>query len=152
MNTTGTKLNSRKRAAKKRKRKTSKNEKIKKTAKKMPKSYKSNKKRDDLEVAIPEFGPITINKKEVIFYHIELKYRSKSWSVKKRFSDFILLNQYLLRVIDALPDLPPKSFFAIKKHEKLTVRKNKLEQYLKLLLERNEVYSFPYLMQFLEVN
>ncbi len=82
-------------------------------------------------------------------YTIKICTNLTSWHVKKRFSDFEKLNTELSDKISPLPKLPRKTFFNMSS-KTITERMITLEDYLNQLLSKQNLLSFPNIMQFIE--
>ena len=79
---------------------------------------------------------------QATFYHILVSCGKDSWSIRKRYSDFVNLRGNIIQDISKsnsnsdIPILPPKTFISIINDEtSLLQRKELLEQWLQTLLE-----------------
>eukprot|EP00930_Biecheleria_cincta_P027933 TRINITY_DN19516_c0_g1_i1.p1 TRINITY_DN19516_c0_g1~~TRINITY_DN19516_c0_g1_i1.p1 ORF type:complete len:211 (+),score=27.56 TRINITY_DN19516_c0_g1_i1:47-634(+) len=73
-------------------------------------------------------------------------------SVRKRFSEFVLLHEALKRRFGTLPmDLPQKTAIRHFNQDKLDDRKNALNAYLKELCRRSDFLALPEVQRFFEV-
>lgn len=93
-------------------------------------------------------------------YFIKVVFHGRVWAIRKRFSDFVILDRALRRQIQTsshnLPVLPPKEWFGIQSRKKNTAklvkRQRELQKYLHVLL--NDVISNDnsLVKEFLEVD
>lgn len=72
--------------------------------------------------------------------------------MKKRYKEFDELNKNLKKLYANLPPMPGKTLFAVKDPNELEKRKQGLDNYLKLLIARPDVYHSDSMKQFLELD
>jgi hypothetical protein len=109
------------------------------------------KSKKDITLTIGGHKTQLTGKSLVIFYQIMLSNNKHRWEVRKRYNEFRELHKQLKSVIGFLPSFPSKTLFKVKNEEQIQNRKMKLEVYLKLLLDRVDVFAYPYFIEFLEV-
>ena len=86
--------------------------------------------------------------KSYALYHIKFFTRYKTWSVKKRYSQFIeLRDKLLLKKIKNIPKLPPKLYFTTE--QKLTERQLGLEEFLNELFKNVNILRYPEIIDFI---
>lgn len=104
-----------------------------------------------VSVSIPDtrkFVPIFSNSKEITLYQILVKLNSKSILVERRFSEFVMLDQALVKLTESsmrstLPILPSKgSSFFLTDEQNIEVRRMALEKYLQDMLANEKVMVF----------
>ncbi|EAR93569.2 PX-SNARE domain protein (macronuclear) [Tetrahymena thermophila SB210] len=88
-----------------------------------------------------------------IIYIIEVEKRGQNkWTLKKRYKEFDELNKNLKKLYANLPPIPGKTLFAVKDPAELEKRKQGLDNYLKQLIARPDVYHSDSMKQFLELD
>ena len=102
--------------------------------------------------SIKEFKIEHINGKEKIFFVIDLSYNGTEWSIKRRYSDFEELMKNLRFHFFSLPALPGKSLFAVSKVKDIEERKQKLNEWIKLVMIRDEFFANDKFIQFFEAD
>jgi hypothetical protein len=109
-------------------------------------------KRNLIQVSLPGIHQDYVRGAQKVFYRIKVEYGGDDWEVQRRYNEFDQLNTVLKFHFSNLPTMPGKSFFAIKKPEDIEKRRSKLEIYLKLLVQREEVYANKKFAAFLELD
>lgn len=104
-----------------------------------------------IDLKIKDHSIESIGKKQVVFYHIFLETGDKKWEIRKRYNEILNLHKFLKKVIGHLPKFPSKTLFKVKARDKINNRLMKLESYLKLLLERQDIHAYPSIIYFFEV-
>lgn len=94
----------------------------------------------NLQLCIKEWKKSAMDQ-SVIIYVIEITKREEKWSVEKRYSEFDELNKTLKKTYANIPSMPGKSFFKISEPDQIEERRKGLEVYLKLLLERYDIFN-----------
>jgi hypothetical protein len=85
-----------------------------------------------------------------VLYRIRIFTFYKSWTVKKRYSNFVELHYVLSKKLENLPELPPKRFFSLSE-ETIKERKTLFEKYLNYLFKNINVCTSPEILEFIEV-
>ena len=86
--------------------------------------------------------------KKYALYQIKFCTRYKTWSVQKRYSEFIeLRDKLLLKKIKNIPKLPPKLYFT--SEQKLTERQLGLEEFLNDLFKNVNILRYPEIIEFI---
>lgn len=104
-----------------------------------------------IDVHISNFESGWANGKEVTFFLLECSIDNVAWVIRKRYNDFHVLNERLHDSHSALPLIPNKSFFTLKKPQDLEKRRQGLENYITGLARRLEFYSNPVFTEFIEL-
>lgn len=104
-----------------------------------------------VEVRINGSAEEPVNGKNVLFYQISCSNGSQDWTVKKRFSDFDKLAEELKKTHRNLPPMPGKTMFALKNKDDIERRRKGLEDFLKVVSERDDCYSKQEFIDFLNV-
>ena len=87
--------------------------------------------------------------KNYALYLIKFFTRYKTWSVQKRYSQFIeLRNKLLSKKIKNIPKLPPKLYFA--NEQKLNERQLGLEEFLNDLFKNVNILRYPEIIEFIK--
>ena len=87
--------------------------------------------------------------KNYALYEIKLYTRYKTWSIYKRYSEFIeLRDQLLLKKINNIPKLPPKLYFI--NDQKLNERQLGLEEFLNELFKNVNILRHPEIIDFIK--
>eukprot|EP01036_Dinobryon_divergens_P030117 gene30117-39312_t len=107
-----------------------------------------------------EIQKFEIGRSGRVEYFIKVVFHGRVWAIRKRFSDFVILDRALRRQIQTnshnIPVLPPKEWLGIqswkKNNSKLVKRQRELQKYLHVLL--NDVISNDnsLVKEFLEVD
>jgi hypothetical protein len=103
---------------------------------------------------ISKFEETVINKGFLFSYTeylINIKTNLCSWQIKKRYSDFQKLHNQILERVKNLPQLPAKTIFNMNS-KIISERKVLFEEYLNELLSKTNLWNFPVLMEFIEMN
>jgi hypothetical protein len=86
--------------------------------------------------------------KDYALYQIKFCTRYKTWSVQKRYSQFIeLRDKLLLKKIKNIPKLPPKLYFT--SEQKLAERQLGLEEFLNDLFKNVNILRYPEIIDFI---
>eukprot|EP01031_Cornospumella_fuschlensis_P028541 gene28541-34453_t len=89
----------------------------------------------------------------VVEYFIKVNYNGTQWSIKKRYSEFSVLNDYLLKHNVEIPvELPPKYTFRRHDSKMLAKRRKQLQAYIDGLLNRHALSGNRFLKEFLDVD
>ena len=87
--------------------------------------------------------------KNYALYEIKLYTRYKTWSIYKRYSEFIeLRDQLLLKKMNNIPKLPPKLYFI--NEQKLSERQLGLEDFLNDLFRNVNILRCQEILDFIE--
>ena len=87
--------------------------------------------------------------KSYALYEIKFFTRYKTWSVHKRYSQFIeLRDQLLLKKVKNIPKLPPKLYFI--NDQKLAERQLALEEFMNDLFRNVNILRYPEIIEFIE--
>ena len=87
--------------------------------------------------------------KNYFSYEIKLYTRYKTWTINKRYSQFIeLRDQLLLKKINNIPKLPPKLYFI--NEQKLNERQLGLEDFLNELFKNVNILRYPEIIDFIQ--
>jgi len=108
-------------------------------------------KRNLIQVSLPGIHQDYVRGATKVFYRIKVEYNGDDWEVQRRYAEFDKLNTVLKFHFSSLPSMPGKTLFAVKKPEDIEKRRSKLEIYLKLLVQREEVYANGKFGEFLEL-
>ncbi len=81
-------------------------------------------------MSIPSFERRTINAKEVVYYNIELRKGEKRWTVSKRYSELVELNNYIAANFMPISSFPSKEWVPWNKEASIQHRKTALDLYL----------------------
>jgi hypothetical protein len=100
-----------------------------------------------LSVGFPSYE----NQVGVTYYAISLECPAGSWTLSKRFSQFVDLHESMKRRHKQLPMRPKKTLFKLKKAADIERRKSQLEEYCRRLLERSDLLQDETLQAFFEV-
>lgn len=68
----------------------------------------------------------------VVYYELRVRFMNRIWEIKKRYSEFYLLNECLEKILANLPELPPKTLSPLKQHDDLKARQENLSKYLEV--------------------
>ena len=109
-------------------------------------------KNEKIQIKIPEIKYEIRDKKKVVFYPIQVTKGSQTWEVSHRYSEFDMLRVNLGVTHGNIPPIPKKSFFALKKQEDLDARRVGLELFLKNCMGRQDLFSNPELIKFLQLH
>lgn len=90
--------------------------------------------------------------KQKTFFVIKVEKDGYDWEVQRRYSDFDELHKQLKFHFSNLPSMPGKSIFTLKKPEDIEKRRNKLEIFLRLSVQREEFYANLKFSEFLELD
>ena len=82
-------------------------------------------------------------------YTIKIFTNDKTWELNRRYSSFYELNQKISKKFNNLPKLPPKKLFTTA--AVIKERQEKLEKYLNILLNRDDIYKFDEIFDFIEM-
>ncbi|RYG97967.1 hypothetical protein EON65_52060, partial [archaeon] len=89
----------------------------------------------------------------VVEYFIKVNYNGTQWSIKKRYSEFSVLNDYLIKNHVEIPvELPPKYTFRRHDNKMLAKRRKQLQAYLDGLLSMHALSNNRFLKEFLDVD
>ena len=87
--------------------------------------------------------------KSYALYEIKLFTRYKTWSVHKRYSQFIeLRDKLLLKKVKNIPPLPPKLYFI--NEQKLSERQLGLEEFMNDLFRNVNILRYPEIIEFIQ--
>ena len=84
-------------------------------------------------------------------YTIFLNIKTKYWKIRKRYSDFVTLNNELAESIYNLPQLPKKALFQFRKSV-IEERKRSLESYLVLILSHLNLFKHKCVLDFIQLD
>lgn len=82
-----------------------------------------------------------------VLYNISLHTTSKTWTIHKRFNDFVYLHSQLYKKIPDLAELPKKKFFMTE--QVIIRRKHQLQIFLENLLNRDDLYKHNEVFHFI---
>ena len=96
-----------------------------------------------LSVQIIEYTEKHIDNSPVIFYRIKITdhYNKNSWIIEKRYNDFVALQKKLLQNFPDVPKLPGKTFFRVSEFADIKKRKDGLQSFLRLCIERKDIFA-----------
>ncbi len=90
--------------------------------------------------------------KPVMFYKIEVKLGTRSWTLWKRYSEFDTLDADLRSKYPQLPKLPGKTFFKLSETKDIVKRRDELHSYLQMLVNRQDMRTNAHFRDFLELD
>ena len=82
-------------------------------------------------------------------YKIKIFSNDKIWELNRRYSSFYELNQKISKKFNNIPKFPPKKLFTT--NAVIKERQEKLEKYLNIILNRDDVYKFDEIFDFIEM-
>ena len=106
-----------------------------------------------LTANIYEYTERHVDKNQVIFYRIKVTdhFNSHSWVVEKRYNDFENLRKQIVKNFPDIPKLPGKTIFRVSDFAAIKKRKDGLQQFLKALISRKDVFASEEMKNFLEL-
>lgn len=105
----------------------------------------------DIEIQIPEYVTEYQRGSEVVLFVIKVNVNGTKWELKKRYSEFSDLRTDLLQNNGNIPSMPGKTLFKLKRPEQINKRKDGLEQFLKKIVDRKDLYGNEAFLGFLKV-
>jgi len=103
-----------------------------------------------ISVSVPRFETEMDGTKPLTHFLILIEAEGRKWQLKHRFSRFADLHTALKKHIGALPRFPNKTLFTPKAFDELEKRRTQLDEYLKKLSQKTDVYSNEKFLDFLE--
>jgi hypothetical protein len=85
-----------------------------------------------------------------VLYFINFYTFYNTWTVKKRYSEFVDLHKTLCAKVKELPELPPKRFFNMSE-DTIKERKTMLEFYLNFIFKNLNFCLYPEILEFIEM-
>ncbi|KRX05178.1 WD40-repeat-containing domain [Pseudocohnilembus persalinus] len=105
-----------------------------------------------LQLTITEWKRSALDSK-VILYTVKLsKKGSPEWNLEYRYSQFDELHKQLKKLYSGMPHLPGKSLFKVTEDAQLDERRLKLQDYLRTLISRPDIFNSDSLKQFLQLD
>jgi hypothetical protein len=107
-----------------------------------------------LTVSIPTYTEKYLDKKNVVFYNIEVynNYSKIKWPLEKRYSQFEDLREALAKLLSGVSTLPGKSFFKVSSIDALNKRKISLELFLRDCVTRKDIMTNETFREFIEID
>ena len=106
-----------------------------------------------LTATIIEYTEKHIDNSPVIFYRIKVTdhFNNNSWIVEKRYNDFSNLQKKLTANFPDVPKIPGKTFFRVTDFASIKKRKDGLQYFLKICINRKDIFSSESFKNFLEL-
>ena len=106
-----------------------------------------------LTTNIIEYTEKHIDNNPVIFYRIKVTdhYHNSSWIIEKRYNDFSNLQKKLSNYFPDVPKIPGKTIFRVSDFASIKKRKDGLQTFLKICVNRKDIFSSENLKNFLEL-
>ena len=108
-----------------------------------------------ITISIPDFNEKYLEKKKAVtFYNIHVYnwYKDSEFTLSKRFSEFDDLYKNLSNLISNVPSIPKKTLFKVSAFEALNKRRIELENFLKICIERKDIFNTKYFFEFLSLD
>lgn len=86
-----------------------------------------------------------------VVFKVKITTFYKIWTLCKRYSDFENLHKSLSIKLKGLPEFPPKRLFKISE-DTIQERKTMFENYLNTLFKNVNIYSYPEIIEFIEID
>lgn len=106
-----------------------------------------------ITASIIEYVDKNIDNSQVIFYRIKVTdhINNKSWTVEKRYNDFVNIHKKLSINFSDMPDLPGKTFFKVTDFAQIKKRKDGLQNFVQSCVNRKDIFSSLDFKNFLEI-
>ena len=106
-----------------------------------------------ITASIIEYVDKNIDNSQVIFYRIKVTdhINNKSWTVEKRYNDFVNIHKKLSINFSDMPNIPGKTFFKVSDFAQIKKRKDGLQFFIKSCVNRKDIYSSTDFKNFLEI-
>ena len=106
-----------------------------------------------ITASITEYVDKNIDNSQVIFYRIKVTdhINNKSWTVEKRYNDFVNIHKKLSINFSDIPNIPGKTFFKVSDFAQIKKRKDGLQFFVQSCVNRKDIYSSEDFKNFLEM-
>lgn len=105
----------------------------------------------NIQIEIPEYVTEFQRGDEVVLYVVKINVNGTKWELKKRYSEFSDLRTDLLQNNGNIPTMPGKTLFKLKRPDQINKRKDGLEDFLKKIVDRQDLYGNERFLEFLKV-
>jgi len=94
------------------------------------------------KITIPRYKEVQDAKKSTTYYVIEIqRIGADKWTLEKRYREFDELHASLKKTYGNLPSLPGKTLLPLKQTEEIERRRQGLEKYLNVSVNKSFAYS-----------
>ena len=106
-----------------------------------------------LSAQIIEYTEKHIDNSPVIFYRAKITdhFNNNSWIIEKRYNDFVTLQKKLVANFPDVPKLPGKTLFRVSDFADIKKRKDGLQSFLKICINRKDIFASEDFKLFVEL-